>query len=94
MVALYEALKKYLDNRINTFDGSDVSASSKTKDSYSNETKTWGGRQAELLVAQQAHALQTDEHKAMSPAELQVLVRELLNCSPYYAEVVSTVCII
>lgn len=37
VVALYEALKKYLDNRINTFDGSDVSASSKTKDSYSNE---------------------------------------------------------
>lgn len=52
---------------------------------------TWGGRQAELLVAQQAHALQTDEHKAMSPAELQVLVRELLRCSPYYAEAVSTV---
>lgn len=57
---------------------------------YFNRTKTWGGRQAELLVAQQAHALQTDEHKAMSPAELQVLVRELLNCSPYYAEAVST----
>ena len=48
----------------------------------------WGGRQAELLVAQQAHALQTDEHKALPPAELQALVRELLTCSPYYAEAV------
>ncbi|XP_060832174.1 anaphase-promoting complex subunit 5 [Bombus pascuorum] len=87
VVALYEALKKYLDKRINTFDGSDISAASKTEDSYINEIKTtWGGRQAELLVAQQAHTIQTDEHKAMSPAELQVLVRELLSCSPYYAE--------
>lgn len=37
VVALYEALKKYLDKRINTFDGSDISAASKTEDSYINE---------------------------------------------------------
>ncbi|KAK9310347.1 hypothetical protein QLX08_000342 [Tetragonisca angustula] len=87
VVALYEALKKYLDKRINTFDGSDISTDSKTENLYSNEIKTtWGGRQAELLVAQQAHTIQTDEHKAMPPAELQSLVRELLSCSPYYAE--------
>lgn len=49
----------------------------------------WGGKQAELLVAQQAHALQTDEHKAMPPAELQALVQDLLKCSPYYADAVS-----
>ncbi|KAF3423832.1 hypothetical protein E2986_00315 [Frieseomelitta varia] len=87
VVALYEALKKYLDKRINTFDGSDISTDLKTENLYSNEIKTtWGGRQAELLVAQQAHTIQTDEHKAMPPAELQSLVRELLSCSPYYAE--------
>lgn len=40
-------------------------------------------------MAQQAHALQTDEHKALPPAALQALVRELLTCSPYYAEAVS-----
>lgn len=51
----------------------------------------WGGRQAELLVAQQAHALQTDEHKAMPPAELQTLVQGLLKCSPLYADVVSII---
>ncbi|XP_076645488.1 anaphase promoting complex subunit 5 ida isoform X1 [Halictus rubicundus] len=87
VVSLYEALKKYLDKKANTSEISDISTGSKVDDLYANETKTtWGGRQAELLVAQQAHALQTDEHKAMSPAELQVLVRELLNSSPYYAE--------
>ena len=59
---------------------------------YFNRIKTtWGGRQAELLVAQQAHTIQTDEHKAMPPAELQSLVRELLSCSPYYAEAVSII---
>lgn len=52
-------------------------------------TKIWGGRQAELLVAQQAQALLTDEHKALPPAELQALVKDLLSCSPYYAEAVS-----
>lgn len=51
--------------------------------------RVWGGRQAELLVAQQAYALQTDEHKAMPPAELQTLVQDLLKCSPYYADAVS-----
>ncbi|XP_053994438.1 anaphase-promoting complex subunit 5 [Hylaeus volcanicus] len=87
VVSLYEALKKYLERRTSTSESSDISTGSDVEDSYSNEIKTtWGGRQAELLVAQQAHALQTDEHKAMSPAELQVLVRELLSCSPYYAE--------
>lgn len=115
VVALYEALKKYLDKRINTFDGSDISTDSKTENLFhSNEyvfmncnllldiyftislyvnriKTTWGGRQAELLVAQQAHTIQTDEHKAMPPAELQSLVRELLSCSPYYAEAVSII---
>ncbi|XP_034191300.1 anaphase promoting complex subunit 5 ida [Osmia lignaria lignaria] len=87
VVALYEALKKYLERRSNASESSGICMGSKAEDSYSNEIKTtWGGRQAELLVAQQAHALQTDEHKAMPPAELQVLVRELLSCSPYYAE--------
>lgn len=37
VVALYEALKKYLDKRINTFDGSDISTDSKTENLYSNE---------------------------------------------------------
>ncbi|XP_011865096.1 PREDICTED: anaphase-promoting complex subunit 5 isoform X2 [Vollenhovia emeryi] len=46
----------------------------------------WGGRQAELLVAQQAHALQTDEHKALPPVELQVLVQDLLKSNPYNAD--------
>ncbi|KAK0177690.1 hypothetical protein PV328_001718 [Microctonus aethiopoides] len=46
----------------------------------------WDGRRAELLVAQQALILQTDEHKAMPPSELQALVRELLNSNSYYAE--------
>lgn len=53
-------------------------------------TKTiWGGRQAELLVAQQAHALQTDEHKALPPIELQALVQDLLKSTPYNADAVS-----
>lgn len=50
---------------------------------------TWGGRQAELLVAQQAHILQTDEHKAMSPIALQALVTDLLKSTPYSADAVS-----
>jgi len=51
----------------------------------------WGGRQAELLVAQQAHALQTDEHKALPPIELQALVQDLLKSNPYNADAVSRV---
>lgn len=47
------------------------------------------GRQAELLIAQQAHALQTDEHKALPPMELQVLVQDLLKFTPYNADAVS-----
>lgn len=53
-----------------------------------SDINIWGGRQAELLVAQQAHALLTDEHKALPPAELQALVKDLLSSSPYYAEAV------
>lgn len=49
----------------------------------------WGGRQAELLVAQQAHALQTDEQKALPPIELQALVQDLLKSTPYNADAVS-----
>ncbi|KZC12695.1 Anaphase-promoting complex subunit 5 [Dufourea novaeangliae] len=87
VVSLYEVLKKYLERKANTSESSDISTGSKAEDTYTHEAKTtWGGRQAELLVAQQAQALQTDEHKAMSPTELQILVRELLSCSPYYAE--------
>lgn len=93
IVSLYEAIKKYVEKRVKHSETSDASTSSKAEESYINESKAiWGGKQAELLVAQQAHALQTDEHKAMPPAELQVLVRQLLSCSPYYAEAVSTVC--
>lgn len=54
--------------------------------SFSNNG--WGGRQAELLVAQQAQALLNDEHKALPPAQLQSLVKDLLNSSPYYSEAV------
>lgn len=57
--------------------------------SYDRSKTVWGGKQAELLVAQQAHALQIDEHKAMPPIELHVLVQELLKSSPYYADAVS-----
>lgn len=57
---------------------------------FYNRAKTiWGGRQAELLVAQQAHALQTDEHKALPPMELQALVQDLLKSTPYNADAVS-----
>lgn len=57
---------------------------------FYNRVKTiWGGRQAELLVAQQAHALQTDEHKALPPMELQALVQDLLKSTPYNADAVS-----
>lgn len=60
-------------------------------DVYYSKAKTiWGGRQAELLVAQQAHALQTDEHKALPPVELQTLVQDLLKSNPYNADAVST----
>ncbi|XP_057337255.1 anaphase-promoting complex subunit 5 [Microplitis mediator] len=52
-----------------------------------NKNNIWDGRRAELLVAQQAHILQTNEYKAMSPSKLQSLVRELLSYNSYYAEV-------
>ncbi|XP_043461028.1 anaphase-promoting complex subunit 5 [Leptopilina heterotoma] len=85
IVLLYESLKDYIKSSIN--DETESSVGLKTDESFSRKNKhIWGGRQAELLVAQQAHALQTDEHKALPPAELQALVRELLTCSPYYAE--------
>lgn len=57
--------------------------------SYSKAKSIWGGRQAELLMAQQAHALQTDEHKALPPVELQTLVQDLLKSNPYNADAVS-----
>ncbi|XP_012287472.1 anaphase-promoting complex subunit 5 [Orussus abietinus] len=84
VVALYDDFKKYLEKRTASPNNSEL-ADSKAEpvDTYKS---IWGGRQAELLVAQQAHALQTDEHKALPPAELQKLVHELLNCSPDYAE--------
>jgi len=56
---------------------------------YSKAKTIWGGRQAELLVAQQAHAVQTDEHKALPPIELQALVQDLLKSNPYNADAVS-----
>ncbi|XP_033223750.1 anaphase-promoting complex subunit 5 isoform X2 [Belonocnema kinseyi] len=85
VVLLYESLKNYIEGGIKN--GCENSTSLKIEESFCRKNKhIWGGRQAELLVAQQAHALQTDEHKALPPAELQVLVRELLTCSPYYAE--------
>lgn len=56
--------------------------------SFSKAKMIWG-RQAELLVAQQAHALQTDEHKALPPVELQILIQDLLKSNPYSADAVS-----
>ncbi|XP_015586196.1 anaphase-promoting complex subunit 5 [Cephus cinctus] len=84
VVTLYNALWKYIEKYIDT---SRLSTKSKMDESESSKDRyIWGGRQAELLVAQQAHALQTDEQKALSPKELQAFVHELLQCSPYYAE--------
>jgi len=42
-----------------------------------------------LLVAQQAHTLQTDEHKALPPIELQALIHDLLKSTPYNADAVN-----
>ncbi|XP_032683400.1 anaphase-promoting complex subunit 5 isoform X2 [Odontomachus brunneus] len=87
VVALYNDLKKYVERKICSTRNSDISIISKQENCDINKTKrVWGGRQAELLVAQQAYALQTDEHKAIPPAELQTLVQDLLKCSPYYAD--------
>ncbi|XP_012256347.2 anaphase-promoting complex subunit 5 isoform X2 [Athalia rosae] len=86
VVALYESFKSYYHDTWGP-DNSRVSIGLDNNDSGEHKNKVvWGGRQAELLVAQQALALQTDEQRALPPAELQGLVKELLNCSPYYAE--------
>ncbi|XP_012542546.1 anaphase-promoting complex subunit 5 [Monomorium pharaonis] len=87
VVALYNDMEKYVVKKID-LDSSDISTISKQEDfGPDNKVKTiWGGRQAELLVAQQAHALQTDEHKALPPVELQTLVQDLLKSNPYNAD--------
>ncbi|EZA49509.1 anaphase-promoting complex subunit 5 [Ooceraea biroi] len=87
VVVLYNDLKKYIDKRITDTENSDISATPK-QDNFGSSIKktTWGGRQAELLVAQQAHTLQTDEHKALPPIELQALIHDLLKSTPYNAD--------
>ncbi|XP_015517721.1 anaphase-promoting complex subunit 5 [Neodiprion pinetum] len=86
VVALYESFKPYWQV-LYKMENLGLSMGHKMDELLDNQNDVvWGGRQAELLVAQQALALQTDEHKALPPAELQALVKELLNCSPYYAE--------
>ncbi|EFN74692.1 Anaphase-promoting complex subunit 5 [Camponotus floridanus] len=87
VVTLYNDLKKYVERKINNPENSDISEINKQGDSGPYKAKTiWGGRQAELLVAQQAHALQTDEHKALPSIELQALVQDLLKSTPYNAD--------
>lgn len=87
VVTLYNDLKKYIQRKVSNPENSDISVISKQEDSGRHKVKTiWGGRQAELLVAQQAHALQTDEHKALPPIELQALVQDLLKSTPYNAD--------
>lgn len=88
VVALYNEMEKYVTKKIDSLENSDISAIAKQEDfGPDNKAKTiWGGRQAELLVAQQAHALQTDEHKALPPMELQALVQDLLKSNPYNAD--------
>lgn len=87
VVILYNDLKKYIERKISNPENSDISVISKQEDSGPHKVKTiWGGRQAELLVAQQAHALQTDEHKALPPVDLQALVQDLLKSTPYNAD--------
>ncbi|XP_014222514.1 anaphase-promoting complex subunit 5 [Trichogramma pretiosum] len=83
IVSLFEDLQAYVDENSDYTISMDRSEKDQTLFNNDNE---WGGRQAELLVAQQAHALLTDEHKALPPAELQSLVKDLLSSSPYYAE--------
>ncbi|XP_018347045.1 PREDICTED: anaphase-promoting complex subunit 5 isoform X2 [Trachymyrmex septentrionalis] len=88
VVALYNDMEKYVVKKIDSLENSDISIS-KQEDFFGldNKAKTiWGGRQAELLVAQQAHALQTDEHKALPPVELRALVQDLLKSNPYNAD--------
>ncbi|XP_058790721.1 anaphase-promoting complex subunit 5 isoform X2 [Phymastichus coffea] len=85
VVALYEQFKDYVNDCLDiTHSINETTLDEDIPHKFS--TKVWGGRQAELLVAQQAQALLTDEHKALPPAELQALVKDLLSCSPYYAE--------
>lgn len=89
VVLLYEDLKNYVKKRSTSPENTDISSCLKLDEPYvyNNRSSTiWSGRQAELLVAQQAHALQMDEHKAMSPVDLQILIRKLLRSSPCYAE--------
>ncbi|GAB1866350.1 Anaphase-promoting complex subunit 5 [Camponotus japonicus] len=87
VVTLYNDFKKYVERKVNNPENSDISEINKQGDSGPHKAKTiWGGRQAELLVAQQAHALQTDEHKALPPIELQALVQDLLKSTPYNAD--------
>lgn len=87
VVTLYNDLKKYVERKVNNPENPNISEINKQGDSGPYKTKTiWGGRQAELLVAQQAHALQTDEHKALPPIELQALVQDLLKSTPYNAD--------
>ncbi|XP_011251968.2 anaphase-promoting complex subunit 5 isoform X1 [Camponotus floridanus] len=87
VVTLYNDLKKYVERKVNNPENSDISEINKQGDSGPYKAKTiWGGRQAELLVAQQAHALQTDEHKALPSIELQALVQDLLKSTPYNAD--------
>ncbi|KAJ8667297.1 hypothetical protein QAD02_008959 [Eretmocerus hayati] len=83
IVSLSEELKEYFKTPVDDVPGDKQDFA--TKKSLHRQ-KVWGGRQAELLVAEQAHAIITDEHKALSPHEIYVLVKELLSNSPYYAE--------
>ncbi|KAL2712791.1 anaphase-promoting complex subunit 5 [Vespula squamosa] len=88
-VLLYEDLKNYVKKKSRSPENTDISSCLKLDEPYiynNKSTTVWSGRQAELLVAQQAHALKMDEHKAMSPVDLQILIRKLLRSSPYYAE--------
>ncbi|XP_066585318.1 anaphase-promoting complex subunit 5 [Prorops nasuta] len=87
VVILYSALQKYVDKNYSAPETSKNLIKVKKPDNYSYKSiSIWGGRQAELLIAQQAHALQTDEHKAMSPVKLQTLIHGFISSSPYYAE--------
>lgn len=48
----------------------------------------WSRRQAELFVATQAALVTNNEEKAVSPAELQVHIKNLLKSNPNLAEAV------
>lgn len=86
VVVLYNDLKKYIEKKSIDTENSHISTTKQENfDSHVKRT-TWGGRQAELLVAQQAHILQTDEHKALQPIELQALIHDLLKSTPYNAD--------